>query len=113
MSNSVVMAIGIDRKENSLLLNGIDSSMEIIFAQCFVPVAEMNFLCFIIQSTRSLLAAGAERDVGSGWQVASVYAVVVQMETWPVLTRQLYGREITGIAAVKCEASGLSSTKGK
>lgn len=48
MSNSVVMAIGIDRKGNSLLLNGIDSSMEIIFAQCFVPVAEMNFLCFII-----------------------------------------------------------------
>ena len=38
MSNSVVMAIGIDRKGNSLLLNGIDSSMEIIFAQCLYRV---------------------------------------------------------------------------
>lgn len=41
------MAIGIQRKENSLLLNGIDSSLEIIFAECFVPVAEINFLCFL------------------------------------------------------------------
>lgn len=47
MNNSVVMAIGMERKENSLLLNGIDSSLEIIFAECSVLVAEINFLCFL------------------------------------------------------------------
>lgn len=47
MNNSGVMAIGMERKGNSLLLNGIDSSLEIIFAECSVPVAEINFLCFL------------------------------------------------------------------
>lgn len=42
-----------------------------------------------------------------------MYAVAILMETWLVLIRQLYGGEITGIAVVKCEASGLSSTKDK